>query len=92
MGMVASSIAANADAVLNASLLKLFGVSGMGNLFEYEMHQALINASPENEYFCWNQNSKDHVSMRLGGGNLKLIRSIGDLKTLVLGDYAVPTF
>lgn len=47
MGIVASLVHKHQDATLQQRLLKLFGSSGTGNLFEFEAHYALLKASSD---------------------------------------------
>ena len=91
MGMVAARVKEFQDAAVFGALKKLFGSAGMGVYFKYEAQLAFLNASPATEYECIPSNSKIPVKMKLGGGKVKLIRTIADLNHLQEGDHAIPT-
>jgi hypothetical protein len=91
LGFVASRIHVASEATTRATILKLFGSAGLGVFFEYEAQLSLLEAGPEDVNNCRCQRTNKIVELCLGGGNLKLIRDIQDLRTLRDGDSGIPT-
>jgi len=91
LGFVASRIHSATETTTKATILKLFGSAGLGVFFEYEAQLSLLDAGPEDVYNCRCQRTNKIVELCLGGGNLKLIRNIQDLRTLRDGDSGIPT-